>query len=102
MGSRGSNINTERRVDRHDCCAPNEHGKRSRSWLGRALVAVGISGAALAALCCVAPFLLAGLLGALGLGFILDDAILMGLLIMFAAVASLGYYLIQRTKHARD
>lgn len=30
------------------------------SWLGRTLMAVGISGAAFAALCCFAPFLLAG------------------------------------------
>ena len=34
------------------------------SWLGRTLMAVGISGEAFAALCCVAPFLVAGLVTA--------------------------------------
>lgn len=66
------------------------------SWLGRALMAVGISGAAFAALCCVAPFMVAGLVTALGLGFILNDAILIGLLVMFIGVAALGYYFMQR------
>ena len=66
------------------------------SWLGRALMAVGISGAAFAALCCVAPFMVAGLVAALGLGFILNDAILIGLLVMFIGVAALGYYFMRR------
>ena len=66
------------------------------SWLGRALMAVGISGAAFAALCCVAPFMVAGLVTALGLGFILYDAILIGLLVMFIGVAALGYYFMRR------
>ena len=50
------------------------------SWLGRTLMAVGISGAAFAALCCVAPFMVAGLVTALGLGFMLNDALLIGFL----------------------
>ena len=77
---------------------PNSH--EARSWLGRTLMAVGISGAALAALCCVAPFLVAGLVTALGLGFMLNDALLMGLLVVFAGVAALGYYVVQRKKCA--
>ena len=76
----------------------NSH--EARSWLGRTLMAVGISGAAFAALCCVATFLVAGLVTALGLGFILNDALLMGLLVVFAAVAALGYYFVQRKKGA--
>ena len=58
-------------------------------------MAVGISGAAFAALCCVAPFI-AGLDTALGLGFILNDSILTDLIIVFIGVAALGYYLVQR------
>jgi hypothetical protein len=33
------------------------HSQETPSWLGRTLMAVGISGAAFAALCCVAPFI---------------------------------------------
>ena len=65
------------------------------SWLGRTLMAVGIGGAAFAALCCVAPFLVAGLVTAFGLGFMLNDALLMGLLVVFAGVAALGYYVVR-------
>jgi hypothetical protein len=68
------------------------------SRLGRALVALGIGGAALAALCCFAPFILGGLITAIGLGFILKDSILMGLLVVFVGVAMVGLYLAQR-KH---
>lgn len=71
------------------------HSQETPSWLGRTLMAVGISGAAFAALCCVAPFI-AGLVTALGLGFILNDSILTGLIIVFIGVAALGYYLVQR------
>ena len=70
------------------------------AWLGRTLMAVGISGAAFAALCCVAPFIVAGLVTALGLGFILNDSILMGLLVVFAGVAALGYYFVRRQQCA--
>ena len=66
------------------------------SWVGRTLMAVGISGAAFAALCCVAPFIVAGLVTALGLGFILQDSILIGLLIVFIGVAALGSYFVRR------
>ena len=100
MESHSASTNTRRVAGSHECCPPSVKSKHGASWVGRALVAIGISGAALAALCCVAPFLLAGLLGALGLGFILNDAILVGLLIVFTAVAVLGYYLMRRAKHA--
>lgn len=72
------------------------HSQETPSWLGRTLMAVGISGAAFAALCCVAPFIVAGLVTALGLGFILNDSILIGLIIVFIGVAALGYYLVRR------
>ena len=77
---------------------PNSH--EAPSGLGRALMAVGISGAAFAALCGVAPFLVAGLVTALGLGFMLNDALLMGLFVVFAGVAALGYYVVRRQKCA--
>ncbi len=66
------------------------------SWVGRTLIAVGISGAAFTALCCVAPFIVAGLVTALGLGFMLNDSLLLGLLVVFIGVAALGYYLVRR------
>lgn len=72
------------------------HSHGAPSWLGRTLVAVGISGAAFAALCCVAPFIVAGLVTALGLEFMLDDSILVGLLVLFIGVAALGYYFVRR------
>lgn len=68
------------------------------SWWGRALIAVGLSGAAFAALCCFAPFLIGGVVTAIGLGFILKDSILMGLLVMFSGIAGVGLYL-GRRKH---
>ena len=76
------------------------HSHETPSWLGRSLMAVGISGAAFAALCCLAPFIVAGLVTALGLGFILNDALLVGLLVVFIGVAALGYYLVRRQKCA--
>ncbi len=72
------------------------HSDETPPWLGRSLMTVGISGAAFAALCCVAPFMVSGLVTALGLGFILNDSILTGLIIVFIGVAALGYYLVQR------
>jgi polyferredoxin len=44
----------------------------------------------------VAPFIVAGLVTALGLGFILKDPVLMGLLVLFTGVAALGYYFVRR------
>lgn len=70
------------------------------SWFGRTLMAVGISGAAFTALCCIAPFIVAGLVTALGLGFILNDSILIGLLVVFIGVAALGYYFVRRRRAA--
>ncbi len=78
----------------------NTNSNTAPSWVGRALLAGGISGAAFAALCCLAPFIVVGLVAALGLGFILNDALLMGLLVLFVGVAALGYYLVRRQKCA--
>lgn len=74
----------------------NPQSHEAPSWLGRTLMAIGISGAAFAALCCVAPFILASLVTTVGLGFLLNDALLVGLLVMFIGVAALGYYFVRR------
>jgi len=78
----------------------NIHSHEAPSWVGRTLMAVGISGAAFAALCCVAPFLVAGLVTTLGFGFLFNDALLVGLLVVFIGVAALGYYFIRRRRCA--
>lgn len=74
--------------------------KNHSSRAGRVLMAIGISGAAFAALCCFAPFIVAGLLTAIGLGFILKDSILTGLLIVFLGIAALGFYLLRKRREA--
>lgn len=66
------------------------------SVLGRALMAVGVSGAVLAGLCCVAPFLLTGVLAAVGLSFLLKDAVLLLLLALFFTIAMVGYFISRR------
>lgn len=66
--------------------------------LGRLLMGVGLTGAAFAALCCMAPFLLAGILAAVGFGFLLNDSVLMGLLVVFLAAAAAGYQLLRRQR----
>jgi len=78
----------------------DKNTEQKASSLGRGLIIVGIAGAALAAVCCFAPFILGGVIAAVGLGFILKDSILMGLLIAFSGLGVLGAYLIQR-KQAR-
>ena len=74
----------------------NPQSHEAPSWLGRTLMAIGISGAAFATLCCVAPFIVASLVTAVGLGFLPNDALLVGLLVMFIGVAALGYYFVRR------
>ena len=66
--------------------------------LGGVLVGVGGLGAALALLCCAAPWILAGALVALGLGFILKDAILMSLAVVGLLIAFAGWRLMRKHK----
>jgi hypothetical protein len=40
--------------------------------------------------------MVAGLVTALGLGFLLNDALLLGLLVVFTGVAALGSYMVRR------
>lgn len=67
--------------------------------LGGVLVGVGGVTAALALLCCIAPWLLAGFLVALGLGFLLKDVLLLTIAGVSILVALLGLWL--RRKHAK-
>ncbi len=76
----------------------DQENQQTTSWFGRALVTIGAGGAIIAAICCFAPFILGGVITAIGLGFILKDSILMGLLVAFVGVAVLGFYLMQRKK----
>lgn len=66
--------------------------------LGGALVGVGGLSAVLALLCCAAPWILSGALIALGLGFILKDAILMSLAVVGLLVAFAGWRLMRKHK----
>ena len=66
MDNRSENVNERDFADRY------ARGARSQPWLGRALLTVGIGGAAFVALCCATPLLLA----AIGVGFILKDSVL--------------------------
>lgn len=67
--------------------------------LGGVLVGVGGVTAALALLCCIASWLLAGFLVALGLGLILKDTSLLAVAALGVLVAPFGFWL--RRKHAR-
>ena len=61
--------------------------------VGGVLVGVGGVTAALALLCCIAPWLLAGFLAALGLGFLLKDVLLLAIAAVGVLVALLGFWL---------
>src|SRR5713226_3346008 len=70
--------------------------------LGGVLIGVGGLGAALALLCCAAPWILGGALVALGLGFILKDAILMSLAAVGLLIAFAGWRLMRKHKQRRS
>ena len=59
----------------------------------RNLDKIGIGGSVFAALCCLGFPALLSILSAIGLGFIVNDAILIPLLLLFLAVTLLGLYL---------
>ena len=67
--------------------------------VGGILVGVGGVTAALALLCCIAPWLLAGFLVALGLGFVLNNVLLLTIAAVGVLVALFGFWL--RRKHAK-
>lgn len=100
MTHQESHLSDDHQTDtvQHECCNPAEAtGAAAKgSSLAGVFMAVGLTGAALALLCCAAPFLVAGALAAIGLSFLLNDAILLPLLALFAAVAAVGYFVGKR------
>ena len=65
----------------------------------RNLDKIGIGGSVFAALCCLGFPALLSILSAIGLGFIVNDAIIIPLLLLFLAVTLLGLYLGTRHHH---
>ncbi len=64
--------------------------------VGGVLVGVGGVTAAVALLCCIAPWLLAGFLVALGLGFLLKDVLLLAIAAVGVFVSLFGFWLRRR------
>lgn len=77
---------------------PTEHPS-SEFWK-RNLDKIGIGGSIFAALCCLGFPALLSIVSAIGLGFIVNDAILIPLLLVFLATALFGLYL--GTRHHRE
>ncbi|MBA2434035.1 MAG: MerC domain-containing protein [Verrucomicrobiota bacterium] len=63
------------------------------SFWKRNLDKIGIGGSLFAALCCLGFPALLSILGAIGLGFLVNDAVLLPLLIIFLLVTLVGLYL---------
>lgn len=61
---------------------------------------VGVVGSAFAALCCLGTPALLSLLSAIGLGFLINDTILVPLLVVFLAMSLIGLFL-SCTRHRR-
>ena len=65
----------------------------------RYLAGIGTGGSIFAALCCLGFPALLSILSAIGLGFVVNDAILIPLLLVFLAVTLAGLYLGTRYHH---
>jgi mercuric ion transport protein len=72
---------------------------RSNEFWKRNLDKIGIAGSIFAALCCLGFPALLAIVSAIGLGFIVKDAILIPLLLVFLGVTLLGLYLGTRHHH---
>jgi len=70
------------------------------SFWRRHLDQIGVGGSIFAALCCLGFPALLAIMSAIGLGFLINDAILIPLLIAFLAVTLWGLYL--GTRHHRQ
>lgn len=69
------------------------------SFWQRHLDKVGVGGSVFAALCCLGFPALLSILSAVGLGFLINDAILLPLLVAFLVVTLLGLFLGMRHHH---
>jgi|SRR5438132_3726160 len=65
----------------------------------RYLTGIGTGGSIFAALCCLGFPALLSILSAIGLGFVVNDAILIPLLLVFLAITLAGLYLGTRHHH---
>lgn len=65
----------------------------------RNLDKIGIGGSIFAALCCLGFPAVLSIVSSIGLGFVINDAILIPVLLVFLAVALLGLYLGMRAHH---
>lgn len=68
----------------------------------RYLDGIGVGGSLFAALCCLGFPALLALLSAIGLGFLVNDAILIPLLLLFLSITIAGLYLGSRRHHRRE
>lgn len=79
--------------------AMSDRGHEGGGFWKRHLDKVGIGGSLFAALCCLGFPALLSVLSAVGLGFLINDAVLVPLLIAFLIVALIGLFLGVRYHH---
>ena len=66
--------------------------------LGGALVGIGGLGALWALICCLAPWIFAGALAAMGLGFLLKDVVIVAVAAVGLVIAFVGWRLMRKHK----
>jgi len=66
--------------------------------LGGVLVGIGGLGALWALVCCVAPWIFAGALVALGLGFLLKSVVVMAIAVVGLLIAFVGWRMMTKEK----
>ena len=66
--------------------------------LGGALIGIGGLGALWALICCLAPWIFAGALAALGLGFLLKNIVIMAVAVVGLLIAFVGWRLMRKEK----
>ena len=66
--------------------------------LGGVLVGIGGLGALWALICCVAPWIFAGALVALGLGFLLKSVVVMAVAVVGLLIAFVGWRMMTKKK----